>query len=64
MTGMGLSSQGQDHSSLQLQFGLHELLRAKHRFFRITSISGGAAVLEAQVLQAGQLSLGRLSWFK
>lgn len=54
----------EDHLSLQLQFGLHELLRAKHHFFRVSPIPGGAAVLEAQVLRAGQLGLGRPSWFK
>lgn len=54
----------EDHLSLHLQFGLHELMRAKHHFFRVSPIPGGAAVSEAQVLQAGQLGLGRLSWFK
>lgn len=64
VTDMGLRSQGQVHPVLQSQFDLRELLRAKHPFFRINPIPGSAAVLEAQVLQAGQLGVGRLSWFK
>lgn len=50
---MGLSSQGQGYPSSQPQLGLHELLKAKHHFIRISPIPGGAAVLGAQVLQAG-----------
>ena len=53
MTDMELRSQGQVYPALQSQFGLHELLRAKHPFFRINPNPMGAAGLEARVLQAG-----------